>query len=43
MVEFRPRHHQLTNAFRCYVNYTSSDPAFAFDADPEDGDNDFSD
>lgn len=41
MVDFRPKHRQLTNAFRCYVNYTSANAEFALAADPEDGDNDF--
>jgi len=42
ITKFRPRHKGgLANAFRCYVNYTSSVDDFTLDSDTEDGNNDF--
>lgn len=41
MVNFRPGHSGgLATPFRAYVNYTSANPAFQLDTDPENGDND---
>lgn len=41
MANFRPGHSGgLATPFRTYVNYTSANPQFQLDADPEDGDND---
>lgn len=41
IVNLRPGHRGgLATPFRAYVNYESADPDFAFDTDPENGDND---